>query len=515
MQQEISLPRHTRIHSRHAAESALATFLTCHFKNQRGPIIIAIGGPGGSGKTVFAQKLQRRLGNCGIIHLDGYKTSRQERQNRQIAGPNPEANQMSLVHEHLVAIKNGASIRIPIYDTETGDTGTHEAYSPRQFTLIEGEIATYDAFRTLIDLSLFIDSDFKTQLAARTGRDVEQFGHSLKKALTTFLTSNLTDYALYGASSKEWSDVHLFCHSDYHMTIEAVTTSLYAEFIAAVGDVTTIVPQGLIVPVATPFETDLAIAEQAYVTHLSWLSGKGVSRILAGGTTAEFFSLTLPERVSLLRLGREFFPGSIIFNISSDSVATTIDLARQAKRFGADSLICLPPYYYANAPEQGLINYFTEVGKACDLPLYLYNFPKHTGNPLTPGILRAVPHAGIKDSAANLPLAAETPVYLLGGDSQIIEAYSKGATGFVPGLPNAFPEIYCALEEALRQNDLITAENLQTTISQFKKSLPKVSGIVVVKQYLSRLLPGYPATVRPPLYAAPDLQIDVRQQLIR
>jgi len=489
----------THLHTRQVADRAIARYITSRFSDYSTPVIIAIGGPGGSGKTTFAKKLQTQLGDCGVIHLDNYKTSRAEREQRGLAGPHPDANRIDLALAHLSKVKEGCTIHLPLYDNKSGDTGSYEEYPPHRITIIEGEISTYAPFRHLIDLSLFIDSDFRTQLAARTGRDVEVRGHSLKKAFTTFLSSNLTEFTNHGAESKAWADIQLFCHEDYHFSIESVKSGMCSEFQKATDDGTVIAPTGLIVPVATPFETDFSLCQPAYIDHLSWLSAQGVSRILAGGTTAEFFSMTTEERLTLLKLGREYFPGFIMFNISAESLAATIELAQRASRYGADALICLPPYYYAGAPAEGLIRYFSLVAEACDRPLYLYNFPKHTGNPLTADILKNVPHAGIKDSSADLSLIPHTKAFLLGGDSKIIEAYRAGACGFIPGLPNVFPKAYLQLENALSAGDTTKAEEIIAAIGSFKATLPKVSGIVVIKEYLHQLIDAYPVTVRPPL----------------
>ncbi len=256
---------------------------------------------------------------------------------------------------------------------------------------------------------------------------------------------------------------------------------------------------GLIVPVTTPFNDDFSICQSAYTEHLSWLSCKGVKKIIIGGTTAEFFSLTTEERMGLLSLGRKHFPSLIIFNISAGCVLETIQMAERACNEGADALICLPPYYYAGAPQSGLIKYFNAVSATCRQPFFLYNFPKHTGNPITKDILLNVPHAGLKDSGQDLSLISDTPNYFLGGDSLIVEAYRKGGCGYVPGLPNVFPEIYLELEKLLGNKEFDKADILQSRINSFKKSLPKVSGIVIVKKYLNSVLKSYPATVRPPL----------------
>ncbi len=514
MKQSVPYPVHTHLRSRLPAESVVVSFLQHHFTDSTGPVLIAIGGPGGSGKTTFAGKLARRLHASGVVHLDNYKLPRSERQAAKLAGPDPAANDMELVFQHLTAIKSGSNVSVPQYDHSSGRTGSFQEYTPRRFNIIEGEISTYPRFRPLIDCSIFIDSDFKTQLAARTGRDVHELGHSLEKAIGTFLSSNLTAFTRYGAESKRWADLHLFCHEDYHFSIEAVRSDFYSRLYPMLHEAGRVSPAGLIVPVTTPFGGDLSICQTAFIEHLAFLSERGVTKLIVGGTTAEFFSLTVSERLTLLKLSREYFPGYLIFNASGDNLATTVELVKKGYRYGADALICLPPWYYAKAPVTGIINYFKIAADTCDLPFYLYNFPRHTGNPITPEILGAVPHAGLKDSSADLGLIPACNKYLLGGDSKITEAYRKGACGFIPGLPNAFPGIYLAMEQAVHEKNDNVAERLQNQISSFKRSVSGISGIVTVKRMLGKLLGTYPTAVRPPLDAIPEGFVDPPEELI-
>ena len=509
MQHKRHYKAHTHLHSRLPADRIIARFIEQLGKTGTAPLLIAVGGPGGSGKTTFSDKLRNYLSGCGVVHLDNYKTPRSERREKKLAGPHPDANRMQLVVDHLSQIKSGQSVTIPIYDAETGDIGSYTPYLPCQFNIIDGEISTYQELRPFIDLSIFIDSDFRTQLSARIGRDMEKRGHSLKKAINTFLTSNLTEFTQYGAESKQWADIHLFCHEDYHFSLEAVCNDRISEFRPLLQDTSQVQPAGCIVPVATPFEKNLSLCQTAYMDHLSYLNSKGVTRLIVGGTTAEFFSLTIAERITLLKLSREYFPGYIIFNISHNSITTAVELAKRAFRYGADAVICLPPTYYAQAPETGVIDYFRIITENNELPFYIYNFPKHAGNAVTPEILKAVPHVGIKDSSGDLSLISSTPCYLLGGESKVIEAYKQGGCGFIPGLPNAFPELYLTLENHLNQKDYPAAEILLKKLSSFKKALPPVSGIVVVKKFLNRLLESYPLYVRPPLDATPGETIDI------
>ena len=45
-----------------------------------------------------------------------------------------------------------------------------------------------------------------------------------------------------------------------------------------------------------------------------------------------------------------------------------------------EAALLLPPFYFANATEAGLEHWLRMVLEASRQPVYLYNFPDHTGN---------------------------------------------------------------------------------------------------------------------------------------
>jgi uridine kinase len=184
------------------------------------PICIAIGGPGGVGKSTFSKKLVKSLPDSKIIYLDNYKTSRQERKQKKLQGPHPEANNISLLIEHLDLLKRNKTFSMPIYNRDTGEPDTTSKVIPSKFNILDGEISTYKCFLKFVDFSIFIDADIKTQLMTRLTRDVKERGHSLEKVINTFLYSNLTEFPQYGAESKSWADIRLFCGEDYEMVFE-------------------------------------------------------------------------------------------------------------------------------------------------------------------------------------------------------------------------------------------------------------------------------------------------------
>ena len=259
--------------------------------------------------------------------------------------------------------------------------------------------------------------------------------------------------------------------------------------------------EGLVVPPCTPFGDSGCIDERAYGAHLEYLAGHGVTRLLVNGTTAEFASLLPAERRALLRMARRVFPGMIVFNTASDSLAQAREAACWAQDEGADAIAAMTPYYYAGVGEQGLIQYFNELGDSVDLPMVLYNFPKHTGNAITPGILRHVKHIAVKDSARDSALIPETSCYLAGTSKGVVEGMVAGAKGFVCALANCMPDRYVALEAALFAGELDAARMIQEEIKSAATAFTQPNEIACIKRSLADQIPGYPTAMRLPLLA--------------
>jgi 4-hydroxy-tetrahydrodipicolinate synthase len=481
----------------------LAEVIRSVLADKPGPLVIAVGGPGGTGKSTFSCRLAQRLDDAAVLRLDDYKTARAERQKAGVFGPHPDANKMMLIAEHLGRLRQGQPFEQPVYDPSIGDAGSVRTYRPARFNIIDGEVATYREFRDLVDFAVFIDSNWRTQLATRLGRDLADRDYSPEKAIATFLHSNLREFSEHGAQTKNWADVHLYCHDDHRLELESMSRELYEQVHDMLHkDVEVVEAAGLIVPLLTPFADDGGIDERAFVEHLDFLAAAGVRRVLVGGTTGEFFSLTSAERLELLKLTLEYFPGLVLFQAGGGPLPETLDLARKAQRLGADGILCLPPSYYAAAPPDGMVQYLGAVAAVVEIPLIFYNFPRHTQNPLTPSILRRVKHFGLKDSAGDLSLIKSTPRYFIGDDKRICEAMRAGATGFVSGTANAMPELYVSLDACAQGRHWQEAESWQVRICEL---LPRLGDhqIPALKCLLRARIESYPATVRPPLVPLP------------
>jgi uridine kinase len=251
------------------AELLLEKFVDCE------NILIAIGGPGGIGKSSFCKKLSKLLPDSNILHLDDYKTPREVRRGQNLFGAHPDANMMDLVEEHYVTAKNGESFDKPLYNAVSGKADDTEFYETKHFTIIDGEISTYKQFRDYVDFAIFIDSDLQTQLNTRLNRDINERKYTYEKAIATFLNSNLREFGEFGAESKNWADIHLHCHKSYKLIFESIAQEHLELFQKLTTKEFTTYNENLI-PLYANFKGTQTADHQAVINHLEYLAETGV-----------------------------------------------------------------------------------------------------------------------------------------------------------------------------------------------------------------------------------------------
>lgn len=264
--------------------------------------------------------------------------------------------------------------------------------------------------------------------------------------------------------------------------------------------------ENVFVALTTPLnpQNKYSIDEVALVRHLKYLRRNGINSLLVGGTTGEFFGLSIVEKIYLLGIVKGNFDGNIIFNVSANSFFEINLLIKNAEKIGANAITIISPYYIANAPTEGIIKFLKRVSESSFLPCMLYNFTKHTQNKITPEILAAVPHAALKDSDKDESLIEHTPVYLCGGDSMILDFWQKGAKGIVSVMGNYAPNRVMKIWKELRAGDLDSAQETQGHICKITDMFRKTNQIARIKYALSIILSGYPQEISLPFLPADE-----------
>jgi len=123
----------------------------------------------------------------------------------------------------------------------------------------------------------------------------------------------------------------------------------------------------------TPFKKDLSIDHNGLAKLADWMCGYSFCAQVAAGGTGEIYSMTVEENIDVVRTvvkavnGRMPVVAGVGYNVPMGTA-----MARGMEEAGADSLLVMPPYY-TNAPWEGLLHYYEDIGKSTGLPLSLYS----------------------------------------------------------------------------------------------------------------------------------------------
>jgi 4-hydroxy-tetrahydrodipicolinate synthase len=136
----------------------------------------------------------------------------------------------------------------------------------------------------------------------------------------------------------------------------------------------------LITAMVTPFDEQLRVDEDAFVSLMHHLAANGSDGFVVCGTTGEASTLTDEEQLGLIELAvRERPEGvTIIAGAGSNDTHHAVHLTERASEIGADAVLSVTPYYNRPSP-RGILAHFQAVARASAVPVVLYNIPQRTG----------------------------------------------------------------------------------------------------------------------------------------
>lgn len=160
--------------------AAQRTDLRTQLRAAERPILMAVAGDSGSGKTTYTHGIRRLLGAdmVSYVSLDGYH--KEDRATRKKTGRlplDPRANDLKLIKSHLQALRAGAAVEIPIYNHTTGCFDPPRIIHPTPVVVIEGLHALYPNFLPYYDFTLFVDTDREVKWRWKFERDVYDRGY--------------------------------------------------------------------------------------------------------------------------------------------------------------------------------------------------------------------------------------------------------------------------------------------------------------------------------------------------
>lgn len=257
---------------------------------------------------------------------------------------------------------------------------------------------------------------------------------------------------------------------------------------------------GSIVALVTPMHEDGSVDYPALRKLIDWHIAEGTDCIGVVGTTGESPTVTVEEHCEIIRVSVEQAAGRkpIMAGCGANSTAEAIELARFAKKVGADCQLQVVPYY--NKPTQeGQYLHFKAIAEATgDLPIVLYNVPGRSVADMAhdtvlrlaqiPGIV------GIKEATGNIEraqwLIKETPadfaVYS-GDDPTAVALMLCGGQGNVSVTANVAPRLMHELCVAAIAGDVKKAMEIQMRLLPVHRQLFVEPNPIPVKWAMARM----------------------------
>lgn len=241
--------------------------------------------------------------------------------------------------------------------------------------------------------------------------------------------------------------------------------------------------RGIVAATHTPFADDGTLDLARIAPLAEHLVRTGVAGVFIAGTTGEYASLTIEERLAIAERWRDVVRGGplkLMVHVGSNCLADAKVLATHAERLGVAAIAALAPSYAKPQSLDVLIACCREIATAAPAtPFYYYDIPSMTGVTLpTPEFLEQARTelptlVGIKFSNPDL-LAYQRCLHTADGrfdlpwgtDEYLLSALAVGAVGGVGSTYNFAAPLYTRLLESFHAGDLPTARHTQYRSAQ-------------------------------------------------
>jgi len=227
---------------------------------------------------------------------------------------------------------------------------------------------------------------------------------------------------------------------------------------------------GMGVALITPFKEDESVDYTSLGRLVDYQIKSGIDYLVVLGTTAETATLTDSEKkeVSSFIIHRVKKQIPIVLGVGGNCTRAVVEELKTRDFTDVDAVLSVTPYY--NKPSQeGLYQHYSEIAKATNLPIILYNVPGRTGVNMTaettlrlakefPGIV------AIKEASGNISQMDEIIknkpkdfMVISGDDGITFPLITLGAVGVISVIGNAFPKEFSKMVRLALAGDYANA----------------------------------------------------------
>ena len=253
----------------------------------------------------------------------------------------------------------------------------------------------------------------------------------------------------------------------------------------------------------TPINQDLTVNKDLYLRHCQSLIRKGLDGLTLFGTNGEASSFSIKQKKESIHflLENRIDPKNLILGTGSSSLEDAIDMTKFSVEIGAKAALVLPPYYFKNVSDDGVITYYRNIIEQIGENEYkylLYNIPQYSGVTISfniiENLLKLYPNnvVGLKDSTGDLESMLKTIKYFnelavfCGNGALALHTSKRGGAGAITGDANITAKLLSFIIHNFKNEKQINNfMEIQSLIEKIRNVLASHEQISLLKAYHS------------------------------
>lgn len=199
--------------------------------------IIAIVGASASGKTLFTQtvyeELQKELrgGDLAVLEEDAYYRDQSHlpvKMREQTNYDHPDAFEHELLLAHLLELRAGNDVQVPIYDFEVHNRSDKtRVVNSAKVIIVEGILLlTNPELAKQFDIKAFVDAPLDICLLRRIERDMRERGRSFDSIASQYQTTVRPMYYEFIEPCKQLADIVVTGGGKNRVAIELIKQNI-------------------------------------------------------------------------------------------------------------------------------------------------------------------------------------------------------------------------------------------------------------------------------------------------
>ena len=248
----------------------------------------------------------------------------------------------------------------------------------------------------------------------------------------------------------------------------------------------------------TPIKPDMTINLDLYLRHCQFLMKQGLDGLTLFGTNGEASSFSIHQKKETIQflLDNRIDPKILLPGSGSSSLEDAIEMTKFCADLGTKAVLVLPPYYFKNVSDEGVITYYRNVIEACgdnSFHFLLYNIPQHSGVTINfniiENLIKLYPNkdsTGNKDNMLKIIKYFDDFAVFCGNGALALHTSRRGGAGAITGDANISAKLLSFLIHNLkREKEIENFDQLQTLMENIRNVLSSHEQISLLKAYYS------------------------------